>query len=857
MVVRTCFHLTLQVVVLLLLCDHFAVESSPTAEYYYDSPPTGQEQPPVPENSPDYQVDMLNEETILKPHLSKFRKKMTAWVEEQVLKTMTRLDLLQTDLYMVKNNANHQEESIRSIEYKIGEIKEEFSEVDSRNDDMKDDLDKFVEITTNEAFRIGLILDQQDQLNNQLLNNVTELKKDGEIIKETQKAFRKNFEDANNSINDLDEMIVQNEEANEEAISLLKSETILLNEIVNDTKLKFEKDLASQATISAQLFEGNLEFGVGLEKLAREISELRLENEVLQTQNRKVETQSEAILEENKSIRLSNSKLLSENREIVENYRQSIKKLNESNSNFEQIKEQNSKITAENNKIKSENSQIKERVEQALKENSNLKIENANILSLNKVIQNKVAKSNAVLKNATADITSLNIHVTELDKSSQLLISENHKTDSEITELNTKISEIDDFDSKIEPKVANLEKDLKALQGQSSEIQEAYVDVTDKVSENRRQFNISLNELINSVNVKNGEIVKSVEDFEDVLIQTVGENLRLKNNISNIAKNYTSIKLNNKAIKEELKFVEMKLSKSKTEKIKIESNLRQLQNNFTEIAEENEKFKNKVLLNTKSLHPTTCEEILLGNPGAETGLYTIFENAEDETGFQVKCEFSARSVKQVLFEKSCTLLNARSPENENGVYKVFPSTNNTSSLSVYCQGPWTVFHKRFDGSQNFNQNFSTYETGFGNLDSEHWLGLIPLHELTKVGNHVLRVEMEDFDGNEAYAEYQDFAIGAGPGYVIRIGKYNGTAGNSLSAFTNKRKFSTPDRDQDRWRKKSCAVVRTGAFWWDRCGFANPNSWTYNPDDKGYHMYWYKFHRDYTPLKAMTWMFKSL
>lgn len=76
MVVRTCFHLTLQVVVLLLLCDHFAVESSPTAEYYYDSPPTGQEQPPVPENSPDYQVDMLNEETILKPYLSKFRKKV-------------------------------------------------------------------------------------------------------------------------------------------------------------------------------------------------------------------------------------------------------------------------------------------------------------------------------------------------------------------------------------------------------------------------------------------------------------------------------------------------------------------------------------------------------------------------------------------------------------------------------------------------------------------------------------------------------------------------------------------------------------------------------------------------------------
>ena len=58
--------------------------------------------------------------------------------------------------------------------------------MDSKNDDMKDDLDKFVEITTNEAFRIGLILDQQDQLNNQLLNNVTELKNYGSLFYRTK-----------------------------------------------------------------------------------------------------------------------------------------------------------------------------------------------------------------------------------------------------------------------------------------------------------------------------------------------------------------------------------------------------------------------------------------------------------------------------------------------------------------------------------------------------------------------------------------------------------------------------------------------------------------------------------------------
>jgi len=843
MVVSSFIHTTFRVVTYFLLCNCFAVGSYP---YYDDSIPIEEAQPPIPENAPDYIVEMAPAE---QPNLNKFRKKMTEWVEEQLLKTVKRADHLQTDLHMLKNNANHQEDSIRTIKYKMNEIEEEFSEVNSKNDDTEDELDELKNLNSKEALRVAMILDQQNQINEEVLTGVKNLQTEENNIKATQEIFRGTLTESTDNIEELQNLLLDNSATIENNTNLFKLESLLLNSIVNDTKSQFKKNLALQENINSDLIKENLKFQMGLEKLERE-------NSALRTQLGEVQIQSAVILEENENIRQTNLKILSENKEIEQNYQQSIKKFNENHKEFEQIKEQNDNITAENNNIKTEYMEISKRVEQTLEENANLKRENTNIISLNRVLQDTVSKNIDILKDVTTEIKSLNNHVLELDRSSQLLISENYKTDSEITGLSTKLSEIDDFNSKIEPRIANVEQNLTILQDQSSEIQNAYGDVTKKVSENRRQFNISLNELINSVNVKNGEIVESVEDFQDVLMQTVGENLRLKNNISTIIKNYTSIKLNNKAIKEELEFVELKLSKSRTEKNAIESNLKQLQTNFTEIAKENKIIKNKIFISNKSLHPTTCEEVLLGNPGAETGLYTIFQNEEDNTGFEVKCEFSARSVKQVFFGRSCTELKTRSPENENGVYKVFPSKNISSSISVYCQGPWTVFQKRFDGSQNFNQNFTTYETGFGNLDSEHWLGLLPLHELTKNGNHILRVEMEDFQGNEAYAEYQDFRIEKGPGYVFRIGKYSGTAGNSLSAFTNKRKFSTPDRDQDRWRKKSCAVVRTGAFWWDRCGFANPNSWTYDPEEEGYHMYWYRLNRDYTPLKAMTWMFKS-
>ena len=130
-------------------------------------------------------------------------------------------------------------------------------------------------------------------------------------------------------------------------------------------------------------------------------------------------------------------------------------------------------------------------------------------------------------------------------------------------------------------------------------------------------------------------------------------------------------------------------------------------------------------------------------------------------------------------------------------------------------GGWTVFQRRQDGSVDFYRNWTDYEDGFGNLTEEFWLGLGKINRLTKEQSNTLRVDLGDFDGNTAYAQYTTFSVGnSTTKYNLTVGGYSGTAGDSL-AHHNGIKFTTRDNDNDN-QGDNCAQHYHGGWWFNIC-----------------------------------------
>ena len=89
-----------------------------------------------------------------------------------------------------------------------------------------------------------------------------------------------------------------------------------------------------------------------------------------------------------------------------------------------------------------------------------------------------------------------------------------------------------------------------------------------------------------------------------------------------------------------------------------------------------------------------------------------------------------------------------------------------------------MIQKRLDGSVDFYLGWDDYKRGFGNLNGEFWLGLDKIHRLTKERS-MLRVDLEDFSGNTAYAEYSLFIVAdEGSKYSLTLGTYTGEHGSN-------------------------------------------------------------------------------
>jgi len=138
---------------------------------------------------------------------------------------------------------------------------------------------------------------------------------------------------------------------------------------------------------------------------------------------------------------------------------------------------------------------------------------------------------------------------------------------------------------------------------------------------------------------------------------------------------------------------------------------------------------------------------------------------------------------------------------------------------------WTIIMSRTSDNVSFERGWLDYRDGFGNLAADFFIGLNKLHALTASSLHELRIEMEDFMGNVAYAEYSVFAIGSErESYPLSVlGTFKDSvepsAGDSLSYHAGAR-FSTVDQDNDNCIECNCALKHKGAGWFNNCATSN-------------------------------------
>ncbi|XP_049606488.1 fibrinogen C domain-containing protein 1-like [Syngnathus scovelli] len=161
---------------------------------------------------------------------------------------------------------------------------------------------------------------------------------------------------------------------------------------------------------------------------------------------------------------------------------------------------------------------------------------------------------------------------------------------------------------------------------------------------------------------------------------------------------------------------------------------------------------------------------------------------------------------------------------QDGIHTFFIGSDR---FEAYCNmnldgGGWTVIQRRKDGSVDFYRGWNDYRKGFGDLAGEHWLGLQNIHALTASGAYQLRIDVTAFDGRNYYALYDDFSVGhEKDGYPLLVSGYSGNAGDGL-AYHYGMKFTTKDRDQDKWEGGNCAYKVKGAWWYDSCYKSNLN-----------------------------------
>ena len=129
---------------------------------------------------------------------------------------------------------------------------------------------------------------------------------------------------------------------------------------------------------------------------------------------------------------------------------------------------------------------------------------------------------------------------------------------------------------------------------------------------------------------------------------------------------------------------------------------------------------------------------------------------------------------------------------------------------------------------DFNKNWTDYEEGFGDLNTEFWYGLSAMHCLTQTGQWEMRVDYQLPNETRSYYHYNQFSVGsASEEYPLTVGGFTGVGTDRFNDRYHPHhgmKFTTKDNDNDVFNSPAhnCAVSSRIGWWFNKCYDINVN-----------------------------------
>ena len=199
--------------------------------------------------------------------------------------------------------------------------------------------------------------------------------------------------------------------------------------------------------------------------------------------------------------------------------------------------------------------------------------------------------------------------------------------------------------------------------------------------------------------------------------------------------------------------------------------------------------------------------------------------------FRSKC-----SPANIIIDNCCDLTGFPLSKSPSAVYQMKSclvpcevSSFTTLITMGYCDmttdgGGWIVMQRNKKNSLvNFNRNWTDYEKGFGDHNTEFWYGLESMHCLTQRGQWEMRVDYQLNDKTWSYLHYNQFSVGnASEEYPLTVGGYSGSIPSDRAFYFNGMKFTTADNDNDERSGYNCAAKHKSGNWYKQCRLIDLN-----------------------------------